>query len=453
MKRLLWLLLVLTLAGGGWGVYTWRRNIALAAEAPKVQTAKVERGSIKLSVQATASMASNLDVNITCKSAGEVIIVPFDISDSVKKGDLLMEIDPIDAQRALDLAAAALDSSKALLGQAQENLKVSQMQLATDSGRTHANVRSAEATAERAKIKMGRIKQALAAHADTQEDYDQSVTDWTTAGVNVDLANIMVDDLKREEAALDVIRQTIKLDEAQVKSNQVNLEIAQQHVDECKVYAPMDGVISNRTVQIGNIVASSITNVGGGTACFVLSDLSRVFAMANVDESDIGRVRLGQLVNVTADSYPGKRFSGKITRIATTGANVSNVVTFQVQIEIVDDKKYLLKPQMTTNCEIIAAEKDDVLILSNDSITRKKGKAIVDVEKPDGTTEERTVTTGINDGDRSEITGGVEEGETVVVHKAGADRWSGGNRQQGPNFNPMMGGPPGGAPGGGGGRR
>src|SRR5207247_967479 len=145
-------------------------------------------------------------------------------------------------------------------------------------------------------------------------------------------------------------------------SDQVALGIAQQHLDDTKVLAPMDGVVAARTVQIGQIIASAISNVGGGTTVMTLSDLSHVFSMASVDESEIGKVQKGQSVTVTADAHRGRRFRGVVTRIATRGVNVSNVVTFEVQIEITDAKKALLKPEMTTNVEIIAAEKESALL-------------------------------------------------------------------------------------------
>ena len=428
-----------TAAGG----YFWTEHVKAiaAAEAPKVATAKVESGPIRQTVQATGTMASNLDVDIKCKSSGEIIKLPFDISNEVKKGELLLEIDPIDEQRAKDEAEAALASSTSKLESAKQNLIVADMQLTTDRGHALAAVKSAQAANERLKVKVERMRIGLNANAVTKEDYDQAVADQVAAEANVDLANVMTADLKREEQALELRRQDIKLAEAQVKSDQVSLEIAQQHLDECKVFAPMDGVVSARGVQIGQIIASAISNVGGGSTVLTLSDLSRVFSMASVDESDIGNVKVGQTVNVTADAYPGRRFHGKVTRIATTGVNVSNVVTFQVQIEILDPKKTLLKPQMTTNVEIVAAEKDTALIVPNDTITHKKAKKFVTVQKPDGTTEDKEVQTGINDGDRSEIVSGVDEGMVLLVKKSGGnDRWSGGNRPQQPA--PGFGAPP-----------
>jgi len=210
-----------------------------------------------------------------------------------------------------------------------------------------------------------------------------------------------------------------------------------------KVLAPIDGVVTQRPVSIGQIISSGISNVGGGTSILTISDLSRVFALGSVDESDIGRVALDQEVDVTADAYANRRFKGKVVRIAARGTNVSNVVTFEVKIEVLDQKKNLLKPEMTTNLEIIAARRNDVLTVPNEAVTRKQGKRIVNVLLPDGKTEERVVEAGINDGTKVEIVSGLEIGDKVVLQKAQAEsRWRAGEGGKQGGFNPgkMMGG-------------
>ena len=439
-----WLVMLIVVAGLGAGgyYYWWRLKQEKAkAEQPKVQTAKVESGPIKLSVQATGTMSSYLDVDIKCKSSGQIIELPYDISKPVKKGDLLLAIDPIDCQRAKELAEAELISSKAKLAEAKQNLVCLRMQLVTDKGRADAAVKNWKAVLDRDKLKVERLEGALALKAASQEDYDQAVADKTVAEANLDTSHVQVDELKREEATIVLREQDIVLAEAMVKSDTIALEIAQQHLDECKVYAPRDGVVSARPVNCGMIIASAISNVGGGSTVMTISDMSQVYTLATVDESDIGKVKEGQDVNVTADAFQGKRFKGKVTRIATTGVNVSNVVTFQVQIEIVSPNKGLLKLNMTTNVEIIAAEKDKTLTVPNDAVLRKKGERTVTVQKDDGSTEERQVEVGISDGDKSEILSGLSEGETVVVRKGAADKWSGGNRPPGaPSPTMMLGG-------------
>ena len=96
-------------------------------------------------------------------------------------------------------------------------------------------------------------------------------------------------------------------------------------------------------------------------------------------------------MKVTVDAYPGKRFDGSVVRISPRGVNVSNVVTFEVKVEVTAPEKALLRPEMTANVEVLVAEKTDVLLAPSDAIVRKGGKATVTVRKADGATEAREV--------------------------------------------------------------
>jgi len=168
---------------------------------------------------------------------------------------------------------------------------------------------------------------------------------------------------------------------------------------------------------MGTIISSAISNVGGGTSVMTLSDLSHIFVLASVDESQIGGVKKGQTVDITADAYPGKHFTGKVVRIATQGVNTSNVVTFEVKIEVTDDNKDLLKPQMTANVQIIEASKKDAVTVPILAVVRKQHKTFVTLVKPDNALEDREVELGIDDGENQEIVSGLAAGEQVLVHK------------------------------------
>jgi HlyD family secretion protein len=158
-----------------------------------------------------------------------------------------------------------------------------------------------------------------------------------------------------------------------------------------------------------------------------------------VDESDIGKVKLDQTATVTADAYPDKKFKGKVVRIATKGVNLSNVVTFEVKIEITGEGKALLKPEMTVNIEeILIAEKSGVLLVPSEAILRKgHGKQVATLVKEGAENEDVTVETGITDGTKTEIVTGLTEGQTVLVHKGASEtKWAGAQK------GPVMGGPP-----------
>lgn len=431
MKKLLVLLLLLLIAGagGGWYWYTHR-----AASGPVADpTVVVERGAIRSIVASTGKVTSNLDVDIKCKASGEIIKLPVDVSDSVKKGDLLTELDPVDEKRKVDLASASLSISQARLDTARQNLLIAEQNLITSRDKATSALKSSQARSVDARSKAQRMAQLLEKKLAAQEDYDTAQTAAVQADGEMRNAQIQGEELKAQELSLELRRQDIKLAEAQLVADQITLSDARQRLADTKVIAPMDGVVATRPVQIGQIIASGITNVGGGTTILTLSDLSRIFISAAVDESDIGRVKLGQSVEITADAYRGTRFAGKVIRIATKGVNVSNIVTFEVKIEVTGENKDKLKPEMTTNVEIVVADKSDVLTVPVEAVVRRSGKQTVTVVKglPE-TDEQRTIEVGINDGTRYEVVSGLAEGDKVKIKKADADsKWKGGGNNPG----------------------
>jgi len=202
-------------------------------------------------------------------------------------------------------------------------------------------------------------------------------------------------------------------------------------------------------VEIGQIISSPMSNVGGGTPLLTLSDLSRVFVLASVHESDIGKIIVGQDASITVEAFAGTQFAGKVERIAAKGVNVSNVVTFEVKIEVLSENKGLLKPEMTATVDVVSARKDDVLLAPSAAIIRKNGGRFVRLPVAGGTPEERAVSVGIDNGDKAEVLEGLKEGETVLVQKAETEsRWSQAQARPG-----GMGGPPPMTPMGRGGRR
>jgi HlyD family secretion protein len=282
-----------------------------------------------VAVSSTGRVVSNLDVEIKCKASGQVITLPFDVSATVKKGDLLVELDPIDEQRRLQQAEVALASSEARLAQAQQELSVAEKTLATERKRAEAAVKSAQARARETDAKSERVKTLWEKKLTSEESYDTARTAAIGADADLTSAEIRVEEIRTEEQALELKRQNVRIAEGQVESNRIDLSIAKQRVQDTVVRAPMDGVIAARNVQIGQIISSGISNVGGGTTALVLSDLGRLFVLASVDESDIGKVELGQPARITADAFPGQDFRGEVVRIATRGVNTSNVVTFE----------------------------------------------------------------------------------------------------------------------------
>jgi len=438
MRTLTVLVVIGALGAGAW-LYFGRKTTGSSAAAAKAMTVTVMPGTLVHSVSSTGRVVSNLDVDIKCKASGEIIKLPFDVSDRVSKGDLLVELDPVDEQRGLRLAKVALDQSRAKLEQARQNLLIAERNLATSRQRVAAALKAAEVKARDAATKAARRKELLDQNLASQEDYDTAMAAAVQAEADLIAVRIQQQELEIQELALELKRQDVKLAEAAVAADAIAVENAQRRLDDTKVVAPMDGVVAARNVQTGQIISSGITNVGGGTTILTLSDLSRIFVLAAVDESDIGQVALEQPVRITVDAHPGVQFRGKVVRIATRGVNVSNVVTFEVKIEVTSDNRNLLKPEMTANVQIICAERKDVLLVPTQAVSRRQGQLVVTVQRGDGTTEERPVKVGMNDGSRWEIVEGLTAGEVVVVPRTEAEsRWRAGGMPRPPMGGMMM---------------
>ncbi len=431
MKTIIIVIVVIGLGIGAWFGGSWYAKSGAPKDGEvKLMEAKVERGPLVISVACTGGVVSNLDVDIKCKASGEIIKLPFDVSDNVKKDDLLVELDPIDEQRVLKQAEVSLSASQAKLASAKENLAYATRTLQNDQIRSQAALEYAQARSKDACAKAERMKELLEKKLASQEDYDTAQTVAVSAEADLKNAEAKMADLKSQELALEVRRQDVKLAEAAVANDEIALSIAQDRLRDTKVTSPMDGRVSKRYVQTGTIISSGISNVGGGTTVMKLSDLSRIFVLASVDESDIGRVKEGQFCNITADAFRGQPFEGKVVRIATAGDNVSNVITFEVKIEVVSENKVLLKPNMLANIEIVIARQDDALLIPVEAVFRgKDGKRAVNVVGQGGALVETPVKLGLGDGLRYEVLEGLIEGQTVSYRKNAAEgRWSAGQR-------------------------
>jgi len=402
-------------------------------QSKEAQTVKVEKGSLRLAVATTGRVVANLEIEIKCKASGEVAELPFEVSDSVGKGDLLVRLNPIDEERSVKRAEASLSISRARVAQAKFGLEIAERDLATERTRAEAALRSAQARATEAKGKFERSRALVKQDTVSLEAFESDQAAYIQAEATLSEANARMEDLKSKQRALESKRHDIAIAEAQVAGDEINLSDAQQRLIDTKVLAPMSGVVVARNVQVGQIISSGISNVGGGTAVMVLADLSRLFVVASVDESDIGKIQKGQQTVITVDAYPERKFYGQVLRIATKGENVSNVVTFEVTIEVGQRNRELLKPEMTANIEIIAAERENALMLPVKAVRRRRRDRYVLVVEPGKPQPvERPVEVGISDGENMEIVKGVTEGEVISTGGSDDSKWrSGGGDRSG----------------------
>jgi multidrug efflux pump subunit AcrA (membrane-fusion protein) len=390
MKYLaLFLVLLVVLGGGGYLIRSRMKSAETAAV--NVQTTDpVARRTIEKIVSANGKVASNRDVDIKCQASGTIKNLPYtDVSREVKPGEILCQLDPIDMQRQLDTATAVVEADQSRITEAQLNRDIAKMALQTSRQRSEATLASVKAQAADAHAKAERTRQlyenkptALA----SKEELDTAETAATQADSAVTNAQAAIAELDQQKLQIDTKELQIKQMQAALAQDQARLKTAQQNVEYCTVFAPLAvnpddpprWFISSLLTNIapGYIVQSGTSGFSAGTTIMTLSDLSHVFVLASVDESDIGSVtdpvRGGtpQKVRVTADSFPGQVFEGHVVRVATKGVNTSNVVTFEVKIEITSDNRTLLRPEMTGTANIVCAARPDVLAIPAAAFSR-----------------------------------------------------------------------------------
>ena len=258
--------------------------------------------------------------------------------------------------------------------------------------------------------------------------------------------------VKQSEAALQVAQAAARQDRirkgdivqanAQVKRSQAALKNAVTQLGYATVTAPRDGIVTRKYVEEGSIVTagrSSFSGAGSGVAIVDIADISRMFALVNVDETDIANIEVGQEVDMTVEAYPDELFSGKVTKIAPQSVVDQNVTTIPVTVEVeLPDPR--LKPGMNVTCDFVTGRKTDVLMVPNEAVKETDNGSTVTVIE-NGKQVERKVGIGLVGKDNTEILKGLRRGQkvvTAVIEPTGSTRAQGG-------FGPgMMGGPPGG---------
>ncbi|MCX7005078.1 MAG: efflux RND transporter periplasmic adaptor subunit [bacterium] len=405
---------------GGVAVRGWLRN----GRAEEVQALRPVRGPIRMTIECNGRVVSHLDVAIKCKASGQITAVPYDVSDVVTQGALLVELDPVDETRRVRQAAVRTASAQAKLAQARQELTMAVAQLTQNELRAGSDLASARVRAKDARAKAERLTTLLQEDQVSEELTETAHTVAAVAAAALTNALVGMEELKIARDALEVRRQDVALAEAQLRSDEIDHEITQQRLKETKVFAPMDGAIAARNVQIGQIISSPMSSVGEGTTLMMLSDLSRMYVLASVDESDIGRIQVGQRAMVSTDSFPGDELTGIVTRIATAGSSVAEVVTFEVKVEVVDERKQKLRPEMTANVSVLAAALQNALLLPTEAVVRKRGRVYALVQTPGGV-EQREIEVGIEDGTEVEIVRGLDERDMVVLPGSAAQsRWA-----------------------------
>jgi HlyD family secretion protein len=328
MKRRGWIILVaVVVAVGAVIAFALNRN-------GQVQhfTAKVERGDIKDSVEATGTINAVITVQVGSQVSGTVAKLNADFNSRVHKGDVVALIDPALFKGALLQAIADLENAKANLVAAQANLE---------------------------KAKAGLVQ--------TKADYDRTVGLFRSGIMSQQQLDLAKANYDSANAAVSAAAASVTQGEAQVSQKQAAVEIAQTNLNYTVIRSPIDGTVVARNVDVGQTVAASLQ---APTIFTIAQDLSKMWVYAKTDESDVGNIKVGKPVTFKVDAFPKDTFHGMVSQVRMNATTVQSVVTYDTIIEFANPELKLF-PGMTAYVTIPVATVENALKLPNTALRYK----------------------------------------------------------------------------------
>ena len=321
MKKLLPIVIILAVIGAGGAVFYANRP----EKEPTVNTLQVSRGDIIDGVGATGTLQAVRTVTVGTQVSGIVQELYADFNSIVKQGQIVARLDPSILQTQVETAAANLTNA-------------------------NANLERQRVTLADAQQKLTRARELNARQLTTKVDLE-----------NAELA--------------------VKQAEAQMKSTQSSIVQAEAAVNKAKVdlnhtviTAPIDGIVIKRSVDKGQTVAASMS---APELFIIAADLTQMQVNASIDESDVGRMRPGQVVTFRVDAYPNETFNGSVNQVRLNPVTVQNVVTYSTVIDV-PNPELKLKPGMTAQVTIEIARRENALRIPAAALRFRPTKDIFD---------------------------------------------------------------------------
>lgn len=442
-KTRLWVLLIIIVAIASLVVV---RNVRQrrSATAQSFETVAVRRDTILATVSAAGTVTPKEKITLVFPSGGVLREVNVQVGQGVTAGQVLARLDSRQLELSVVQAEATLRINEARLAQTKAGPS------AADLAAAAAAVENAQGLYEAAKRRLNLkdeqlslaeadLRRAELALRDAQAAYDmvawrpeiamlpqstalqRATLDYERALANYRLQVAAVDDTSFRSAAAQLAQAKAQLDrlqrsptaeevaiaEAQVEQARAALEAARLRVSDTILVAPFSGKVISIGSRVGELVSAA-------TPVVVLADLDHYYVDASVDETDIGRVQVGQDVTIVLDAFPDLSLDGRVKEIDPLGRVSQGVVTYLVRIELTSGNG-MVRPNMTATVDILVARKADVLVVPNRAVRRgTAGRYLVEVLR-DGQPESRQVTIGLSNEQVTEIVSGLSEGEEVVV--------------------------------------
>ena len=388
------------LAGAGWMVY----NYTSTGEERVFRTEKIARGDLMNVISSSGTVEPEELVNVGAQVSGKIMNFgtdgegkAVDYGSKVKKGMLLAQIDDVLYEAALREAKAEKLQAEVAILSAQASLKQAKAQLVL----AERNFKRAQDLTPRGAMSRG--------------DYDSSEAEYMVRKATVSVA----------EAACEQAKAKLAIAEA-------SFDKAKRNLDYCVIRSPVDGVIIDRRVSIGQTLVSSMS---ASSIFLIAKDLKKMQVWVSVNEADIGSIKVGMPVLFNVDAFPGVEFTGKVHKIRLNATMSQNVVTYVVEVST-DNSNGKLLPYLTANVKFIRARSVKALNVSNAALRFRPEEAMVAPEglelyrkasadrkmrllwlpAAEGKVRPVAVKTGLNNGIATEvISDKIKEGDEIVT--------------------------------------
>lgn len=379
------------LGGIGWLLASW---LGKSKPIPPEKIVRAERGNIARSVVAVGRILPLSAVGVKSKANGIIKVLSVDVGDKVAEGQILAELDKEYLEAQVRGARATKDAEEA-------NLQVA---IAAEA---KARIEAANPELKFALREFDRVKALFAEKVASQLALDEAQKNHEVSSNRQQLL----------EAAARIAAAMVTQARARVAAAQAAFERFEEDLRNATIRSPINGIVLTRDHEIGDAV-SSILNLGSAaTLIMTLGDVSSVYVEGQVDEADVGKIRVGLPVRTAVESFHGENFEGTVTRIAPMGREKDNVTTFDVRVSIANPQGKL-RVNMSANAEIVLEDRKNVVLIPEAALVRDKdGKP--SVQKRDASAKtgfrKRPVKTGISNGQRTEVLEGIAEGTELVL--------------------------------------
>jgi len=331
-------LLVVLVGAGAWYWFGIKKP-----DAPQYRTATIEKGRLVASVSATGTLAPVISVQVGSQVSGQLKEVLVDFNSQVSKNQLIARIDPESFEYRVRQAQADLDAARAQVATQQANIAAQRAALS----QVEVNLADARRDLER--------KEQLS---------DKKFLSPAEVDKSRAMVNSMVEQQKSAVAQVDVARANAGNAAAVVKQREAALSQARVDLERTAIRSPVSGIVIKRSVDKGQTVAASLQ----APELFIIAEnLADMRVDTAIDESEIGKIIIGQRATFTVDAFPGKTFEGEVRKVRKSAQVISNVVTYLVDVSAPNPEMQLL-PGMTANVRIVTDTYEDVLKVPNAAI-------------------------------------------------------------------------------------